>query len=215
MSAEKIEQFRLLIPHFIRAARLMGRFRALNHRVGSLRQAFDALGDAVFLVNAHGAIKEANAAGEQAIRDAGPVGLVRGHVTLRHPVASRRLRALVQDAFERGSNHELALSSREGATHVVEIIPARATPTSPACVMIVLRVREALLDRRIRALSSELRLSRRQSLVARHLAEGRSYDEIAGRLRCSVNSVKTHVRRLYEKTDCRDRLGLLRMLAQF
>jgi len=48
--------------------------------------------------------------------------------------------------------------------------------------------------------------------VAALLTQGMLYEEIAARLFISVTTVKTHVHRLYEKTECRNRMELANRL---
>lgn len=55
-------------------------------------------------------------------------------------------------------------------------------------------------------------LSPREREVAALLTQGMLYEEIAARLFISVTTVKTHVHRLYEKTECRNRMELANRL---
>ena len=55
-------------------------------------------------------------------------------------------------------------------------------------------------------------LSAREREVAALLTEGLRYEEIAARLYISAKTVKTHVHRLYEKTDSRNRMELANRL---
>ncbi len=55
-------------------------------------------------------------------------------------------------------------------------------------------------------------LSAREREVATLLTEGLRYEEIGRRLFISPTTVKTHVHRLYEKVDCRNRMELANRL---
>jgi DNA-binding NarL/FixJ family response regulator len=55
-------------------------------------------------------------------------------------------------------------------------------------------------------------LSDRQMEVLRLLAEGCSYEEIGGRLFISVNTVKFHVRSIFERLGVRNRMAAVRIL---
>ena len=55
--------------------------------------------------------------------------------------------------------------------------------------------------RRNDAALAALGITAREHEVLALLADGRSNKEIAGRLRLSPNTVKTHIARLYEKLD--------------
>jgi DNA-binding CsgD family transcriptional regulator len=57
-------------------------------------------------------------------------------------------------------------------------------------------------------------ISERESEVAQLLMTGLRYDEIGEKLFISVKTVKTHVHRLYEKTETRNRMELANMLRE-
>jgi DNA-binding NarL/FixJ family response regulator len=56
-------------------------------------------------------------------------------------------------------------------------------------------------------------LSERQLEVLRLLAEGCSYEEIGGRLFISVNTVKFHIRSIFERLGVHNRMAAARLLA--
>jgi DNA-binding CsgD family transcriptional regulator len=62
------------------------------------------------------------------------------------------------------------------------------------------------------AAAARFGLSPREREVAALLAEGLRYEEIAARLFISAKTVKTHVHRLYEKTESRNRMELANRL---
>ena len=58
-------------------------------------------------------------------------------------------------------------------------------------------------------LAKDLRLSARQVEIARFISQGMGDKEIAWRLGVSFGTVRTHLSRLFQKCDVRDRLELL------
>ena len=74
----------------------------------------------------------------------------------------------------------------------------------------------ALLRRPVRltdaALPVEWDLSAREAEVARLVVQGLSNKEIAGELNISSNTVKTHLRAVFDKSGCRSRFALMSAL---
>lgn len=82
------------------------------------------------------------------------------------------------------------------------------SPMSPGIARRVLR---ALAERRAPAPEIE-RLTDREREVLEHLAQGYRYKEIADRLSVSLDTVRTHVRNLYEKLQVSSRTDALNKL---
>jgi len=58
-------------------------------------------------------------------------------------------------------------------------------------------------------LAQSLQLSPRQTEIVKHLLRGESDKQIACDLKISVSTVRTHLRRLFQKLDVRDRIELI------
>jgi DNA-binding NarL/FixJ family response regulator len=72
------------------------------------------------------------------------------------------------------------------------------------------RVLDALRSRSVLAATRAIsRLSARESEVLRHMASGANNREIAGALRVSERTVKSHVSAIFAKLDVRDRAGAI------
>jgi len=68
------------------------------------------------------------------------------------------------------------------------------------------------LDRRLAVAQAVFGLSDGQLRVARHIAEGAGLKEAAKALGVSINTVRTHLTRLYEKTGMNSQTALVRLL---
>ncbi|WP_333607996.1 response regulator transcription factor [Arsukibacterium sp.] len=55
-------------------------------------------------------------------------------------------------------------------------------------------------------------LTRKENLIAQHIADGMSNKEIAENLQISANTVKVHVSAIFKKTSCKNRIQLSRWL---
>ncbi|MEL7290026.1 MAG: response regulator transcription factor, partial [Pseudomonadota bacterium] len=58
--------------------------------------------------------------------------------------------------------------------------------------------------------SSHTVLTKRELSITRKIADGAQNQEIADCLHISVNTVKTHVYSIFRKTDCRNRVELIK-----
>ncbi len=66
-----------------------------------------------------------------------------------------------------------------------------------------------------RPLPSGRALSRREEAVLRELARGLTYDQVASALSMSVNTVRTHVKSIYEKLQASTRTEALKIAHDF
>ncbi|MEV8466009.1 LuxR C-terminal-related transcriptional regulator [Fluviibacterium sp. DFM31] len=71
---------------------------------------------------------------------------------------------------------------------------------------------DADLDRRLTVAQAVFGLSDGQLRVARHIADGDSLPEVATALGISINTARTHLSRLYEKTGVNAQTALVRLL---
>ena len=62
-------------------------------------------------------------------------------------------------------------------------------------------------------LSKEFDLTRRQEQILRMVFEGNSNQEIAEKMHISANTVKTHLRHIYEKLHVSNRQEILQKIA--
>ncbi len=71
---------------------------------------------------------------------------------------------------------------------------------------------DALIERRLHLAKSIYRMSDGQLAVARHVVKGDGLKAAAGALGISVNTARTHLTRLYEKTGVNTQTALVRLL---
>jgi DNA-binding NarL/FixJ family response regulator len=111
----------------------------------------------------------------------------------------------VVDAVRAGASGFLLKDVRpDDLVHAVRAVHAGETLLAPA---ITKRLLERFVHGRNGASVEQLeRLSPREREVLRHLAEGRTNEEIAAELLLSPATVKTHVSRLLAKLELRDRI---------
>jgi DNA-binding NarL/FixJ family response regulator len=141
-------------------------------------------------------------------------GLAATRALVADPVCSSRILILttfdddefVYAAIDAGaSGYLLKDAPAEQLIGAIRVVAAGESILAPAVTTLVLRD----VARRRRDSASALavqRLSRRETEVLEHMAEGRSNQEIAASLVLSEATVKTHVARILAKLEARDRV---------
>lgn len=96
--------------------------------------------------------------------------------------------------------------SQERLVSAVREIHAGGSPMSSAIARYVV----SAFQRPVRTDSAEHKLSPREKEILGQLAEGRLYKEIADSLKIGLGTVRTHIRRMYEKLHVRNRTEAVR-----
>lgn len=108
-------------------------------------------------------------------------------------------------------------SGRRPMTCVLTPIMSRAllVPIRRPAAMLVLKDPESFAETSVEKLGRAYGLSRRQATICTLLANGVEMEQICEQLSITRNTLRTHVRRLYEKLDCRSQAELIRMVSHW
>lgn len=213
----------LLIPHFERALRirtLLG--RAEIERVSAL-DALDRLNHGVFLVDDDLTILFANREGQRLLRERDGLGAPGSKLTASRPADAARLRIGVGRLLAGGLDDAAAVLpvarppprrplflriAGLTATMAEQIPGARAS----ACIFV-----HDPEHRRVVApapIQAMLGLTAAEARVASLLAEGYAVGDIALRLGVSLPTVRTHLRRVFSKTDTSRQAELVMLIGK-
>lgn len=218
-SAEQVRILRLMTPH-IRQAMLIHHELGLSvAREAAQKAALDQVRAPVFLVGSALQLRWANRAGDQALSAGDPVTCRAGMVTMRHPedhAALARAVHVVCDAMLTGTEPlEIALQSQDDTRPIRALVapaPSSSTSRTPLAILILCLPASALpITTR---LPSVYRLTVAEDRLARHLAAGGSVEEFAECHDISVNTVRTHLKRLFEKTGTARQGELIALIYQ-
>lgn len=217
-------RMRLLAPH-LRRAMVIGKVVEQQHvATRMLADTLDGLSAAMFLVDANAQIVHANASGQALMETGMPVARVRGRLAFRAAGPETSLRAAiaaVEGAFP-GAGAEtftVPISAQDGMEWMVHVLPLTrgerrsAGARYAATAAIFIRKADISLAGPIAALKDAYQLTPAERRVLTAIVEVGGVPEVAATLGVSETTVKTHLRRLFEKTGATRQADLVKLVA--
>jgi DNA-binding CsgD family transcriptional regulator/PAS domain-containing protein len=206
---------RTLVPHLRAALDLHCELREARRLAAGLSGALAVLGVGAILLDAGGRVAFANAEAERLLAAGDGLAVRRGRLRLDAPSEDAALQRL---AASRSGGGALKITRPSGrSTLEARVIPLPAgggelgAPTASTLVFLREPERACALDpETLRALYG---LTPAELRVATLVAEGSSAPAVARALGVSVETVRTHQKRLGEKTGARGRGQLVRLLS--
>lgn len=225
------DRLRLVLPHLSRSLGVMQRLRNADLKMASTFAALDALSRGVVLVDTKCRVLFANEAAQRIFRD-------NDGIRLRRHLGATPFESLeADDASTQRRLSEvlrLTLSSQLQLTpHFSKAFPIQrpsgrpplslqmsalpdsnqfSTGLSIASAIVFISNAEEPIRLNQDCLRLTYGLTDAEIRVARLLPEGGGLDELAGKTGLSINTVRTHLRSIYEKTGTHDRVRLFRLL---
>ena len=211
------------MPHLHRATLLQRQLRGIDLERAAASEALDHLPYGVVVLDETGAILLVNASGEEVLGDGDGLRVLGGHLSATSPPEADALRRLVDEACARpgqlaasagGFVHVSRPSGRRPYALMVAPLRLQSFPLvarRPAAVVFVTDP-----DRAPAGVQASLRrlygLTPTEADVAERLLAGRSIEEIGNELGRSVNTSRTHLKRVLAKTGARSQADLVRLL---
>jgi DNA-binding CsgD family transcriptional regulator len=211
----------LVVPHMQRAVAIGKVVDSHRNTVAALSGTLMSLADAVFLVDMRGRIVFLNASAETLLRN----GLiVRGAQSVMQAADNKSNRALQTaiaaaeqgDVSAKGAAVALTPPPEQWLAHVLPISAAtRESASMPASAKVAVFVRKACVQTPT-ALETVAKLHKLTAMEVRVL---QAVVDIGGApltadaLGISEATVKTHLRNIYQKTDCRRQADLVKLVA--
>ena len=219
-------RMQLIVPHMRLAVLISQRMRSRCAAAAALADTLDSLRASIFLVDANGELVHANETGKVELAEGHLLRSERGKLTANEPQAifnSARAFAL-NDA--RAARFSLIDKTADNATatdrcHMLHVFPLAVGAESgsggdqPMVTGLVLD--EATLHARdpVDRMARHYGLARRQRELLLGIVEGNGLTEVAESLSVAASTLKTHLRRLFEKTGTRRQIELIKMCAAF
>ncbi|MCG2672792.1 helix-turn-helix transcriptional regulator [Bradyrhizobium sp. GCM10023182] len=230
---EYVRKLDPLTPHLCRAfeASLLLGARADGKR--QLSTILQLMPNAALLLDRDARIVQANSAAEALLRHSDGVAFsTNGHSQLVAALPSERqaLSKLIKEALDVANGRAMSLSGSEpirlsrpnGATPLLVLAVPLPRPSfafwelvAPARIIIVIIDQDAKSRVRASLLRSAYGLTTAEARVALLLASGISGRQLTAALGVSPDTIKTHLRRCFEKTGTRSQAELSRVLAMF
>jgi DNA-binding CsgD family transcriptional regulator/PAS domain-containing protein len=226
IDGEARRRIRLVVPHFRRAA-LIGKVIDLKKaEAASLADTLDGISAGMFLLDASGRIVHANAAGHGMLDTADALRADGGRLVCNDAQAGRAL----ADAVATAGNGDAAIGvkgiavplvARCGTRHVAHVLPltsgARRRAGANYAAVAALFVHKAALDMPSppEAIAKAYGLTPMELRVLLAVVEVGGVPEVAEAFGIAETTVKTHLGRVYKKTETGRQAELVKLFAGF
>ncbi len=214
----------LLAPHLQRAVRVARLLERSDSRAMVLDEALQHLSTAVIFVDQGGRLVQTNRAGRQRLADGDIVYWSGGRPRLRSTTADTRLQTLLATLSDMRApgdfaNHTSALLKRgDGERVVLKLLPlpcrgrgGGAAPQAAAAILLADHV--AALTQRIQWAAQHYAFTPAEARVVQALMGGGTIGAIARQLGVTTATVKTHLQHVFDKTDTRRQVDLVKRIA--
>jgi DNA-binding CsgD family transcriptional regulator len=225
VDAETRHRMRLIAPHIRRAVLIAGMFDLGLAEAGTFADTLDGLDAGLCLVDAGGRLIHANAAG-QAILDAGDIlHDVGGRLVARDAQVNQTLREIFA-AAEQGDaalgtrGISVPLFGKDGERYIAHVLPLTSGARRRAGVIYTavaaLFVRKAaLVSSRSEVIGKVFKLTPTELRVLLAIVEVGGVPEVAAALGVADTTIRTHIRRLFEKTGVARQADLVKLVAGY
>lgn len=225
--AEDLELVRILSPHICRAVAISNVLEARSVTLGLLETTLDGLSTAVFLTRRDGRILYMNTAAEHVLRTRTALRSVGSVLSASDAAADRILKSAISgpppslSVQPMTADHGIALPAQgEDGGLLATVLPldqGRRTPDDPvysAAVAVFVQDPERAAPLPAAALARLYGLTPGELRVALAMAPGLGPQEAADMLGIGLNTVKTHLQRLFDKTGTTRQSELMVLLAR-
>jgi DNA-binding CsgD family transcriptional regulator len=216
----------LLAPHFRRAVAI-GKIVEMNKvEAAELADTLDGLSSALFLVDADGRIRHANANGQAMLRAGALLHDSRATLAVRNIQGDRALKEVIAaaalgDTKAKRSGASVPLPGRDGDNYAAHVLPLgagarrQAGANYSAVAAVFVRKAELELPHPVEALARRYGLTAAETRVLLAIVENGGVPEVARALELSEATVKTHLQRVFDKTGSARQAQLVKLVAAF
>jgi DNA-binding CsgD family transcriptional regulator/PAS domain-containing protein len=213
----EIRRMELVSPHIRRAVTIARLFDGVRAQDAALNATFDAMSDAVWLLDAAGVVLFANAASRVLTEDNGPVTNAGERFAFRDSVAAESLNAALRGIGNGGPVGEFPVSTPDGRpfiAYLVSLAPkGRLAPASGAACALFMRPVVADEMPPMQALAQLYGLTPREFQVLTGLLQFGGVPEVARNFGLSATTVRSHLQSIFDKTGVRSQSDLARLAA--
>lgn len=214
----------LVVPHLQRAVSIGNIIDNHKMTAAALNNTFMALADAVFLVDPRARIVFANAAAHGLLRDGSIVRGLRASLSAVDAKANR----LLQEAIAGSEDHDHDIVAKGVAVSVsppgmerwlAHVLPLTAATREEAGIpegaraAVFIRTASPESPMALETVAKLYRLTAMEVRVLQAVVEIGGAPLAADALGISATTVKTHLRNLFQKTDCRRQADLVKLVA--
>ncbi len=216
---QSLRAFAILAPHLVRAISISSRLQRLEieNAAGLVRAG--SKGTGVIVVDAKMRLIHADTTGEDLLQAGTAIGLAGNRVVLKDTASAFKLAGMVEACGTRALGNGGKVSIGRGGMRKpvqIEVLPFRVhagllQATSPVAMLLVNdpeRDQQANVER----LRRQFGLTRAEAALALEMMAGDGRAAAAARCGISVNTARTHLTRVFEKTGVNRQAELIRVL---
>lgn len=205
---DELGGLRVLAPHLRRAVTLANLFDNLQGQKEMFSATLETSRAGIVLVDESLTILHANGHAQQLLDSGNPVRAVNGRLVLRGKLSQMALAAAVSAAQDNPAGRGAGIPTRrtDGSTLLVHTYPLKGSEIRRhvgirATTAVILSVAPGPVDVSSEALALMYNLTPAEIRIVNLSAEGLSMAEAASRLGIAPSTVKTHLLKVFEKTD--------------
>jgi DNA-binding CsgD family transcriptional regulator/PAS domain-containing protein len=209
-----------ILPHLERAIRISDLLEQRTAQAADLTALADSLTTGLILVDGDLRVRGINPAAERLLRSAGAMSVAAGRLHPPRNEAGARLAEAVRRCADRTADAGGASVVLDGPAgevgllvHVLPLSRPRANRDQAAVAALFLTNQSAPAPPPIEAFVDHFGLTPSETRVLLGLLDGRSPGAIAAVQGVSIATVRTHLRRLYDKTSTAGQADLVRLVA--
>jgi DNA-binding CsgD family transcriptional regulator len=214
---DDVEKLRALCPHIRRVMTISELLERRTVERDNLAEVLDRLAVAVIMVDPKQRIVHTNAAADEVLTGGGPLTSAHGVLTSQNAENREALRQAVNAADL--DLKSMPLEGRDGQFMVATVLPltsglrqACAQPLTASAAVFVHHA-PSVDEGLVTTLSAAFRLTGAEARVMAALLEGLQIADIAERYGVTINTVRTQVQRLFDKTKTNRQPDLMRVVA--
>ena len=219
-------RMRLIVPHMRRAVLIGSAIERKTAEAAAFADTLDGVSAGMYLVDADGRIVHANASGQAMLKDRCALRAVGGRLAAIEAGADRELSqtlttAAAGDAAVGVKGIAVPLPARDGERYVAHVLPLtsgeRRRSGASYDAVAALFVHKAGLESSSppEAIARHYKLTPTELRVLLAIVQVGGVPEVADALGIGEATVKTHLHRLFAKTDTRRQADLVKLVAGF
>jgi DNA-binding CsgD family transcriptional regulator len=224
-TGKDLRQMGLLSPHICRALLISDAMELRTVAAARLEETVDSLSTSVFLTEDQGRIAYMNSSAERLLKNGSVLRSINGRLTASRSDARDALsRILSQSAAGKAplatGQHSIPLPKEDGAGLIASVLPLEwrlaKNPLSalPGSAAVFIQDPSEPAPAPTKAFSALYGLTTSEQKVLEHITRGKAPQETAIDLGISVTTVKTHLQKIFAKTNTGRQADLMQLFAR-
>lgn len=210
-SAGDYRTMSMIVPHVSTALRCWLRLREADQRLGGMTAALDALSTAIILLDRSHRVVWMNLRANEIVARRDGLSLHAGQLVGANPSQTDALQSILRNIAT--ANHHAALTRPSGSSPLL-VTALRAGPDdfTGAASMLLISDGSQTTSRLNDHLQHVWKLTRAEAALACGISEGKSLQEISDATAVGVETLRSHLKRIFQKSGARSQASLVRLI---